>query len=531
MRAQVQTLTFQGPPKPGGQKLRPKLGAWERGTNAQQRKLVRVFDLWVTWLRPQLQAAALRGEPVTVLRDMLHASTPPLRDALIDAVQQGNSRAVGLVAGRQPPPGVARLLISRNIESRTLVAESLVPHIERSITAKLVAGAAQDAKLLREAFIASRSAPAAYAGGYWTMIFETPRELGKGRAAMTGVQERILWKLDPTAEHCVESPGFYGCPDLAGEYDGWQSLKSVPAGLVSCRGNCVLPQNIVSAAPTLAMKSFYSGPALEVVVRGGRRLAITPNHPILTEQGFVPAHLLHEGDNVVCGPLGQEMVLGIDEYHDYIPARIEQVWEALRSSVPVIQGRRDGAMPSRGFDFYGDGRFIDGDVEIIAPHGLLRRDVGDVSLYQPISEQTFHRGDLGSVALPGQSLQVYTGFAGFNAQGGSMTGGDLSLSFIRGHSSPFDSRGFALAPGQNALLDKPTPESGPTPTELLCDAILGLPGPITVEPVLQIREFQFSGHVYDLQTTPGVYIGSGIVVHNCRCTLLLWRDGEWRRGL
>jgi hypothetical protein len=42
---------------------------------------------------------------------------------------------------------------------------------------------------------------------------------------------------------------------------------------------------------------------------------------------------------------------------------------------------------------------------------------------------------------------------------------------------------------------------------------------ITRDEIVKIRNYNFSGHVYDLQSTSQLYITNGIVVKNCRCAI------------
>jgi hypothetical protein len=42
---------------------------------------------------------------------------------------------------------------------------------------------------------------------------------------------------------------------------------------------------------------------------------------------------------------------------------------------------------------------------------------------------------------------------------------------------------------------------------------------VASDKVVKIRNFNFSGHVYDLQSIEGLYIANSIVVKNCRCAL------------
>jgi len=80
------------------------------------------------------------------------------------------------------------------------------------------------------------------AGESWVLIFKTQQTLGRaregGRRAQGLPPETIRWVLDPRAAHCAASSGYHGCPDLAGEYDSWDALPTVPAAQVTCRGNC-----------------------------------------------------------------------------------------------------------------------------------------------------------------------------------------------------------------------------------------------------------------------------------------------------
>jgi hypothetical protein len=104
-------------------------------------------------------------------------------------------------------------------------------------------GAAVNVASLNTVISTTRAMPATYSGGYWVAIFEVQKGLGRvredERAAQGLPPEPVRWDLDPNAEHCEPSPGYYGCPELAGEYPaGWSSLKTVPAGMVTCRGNC-----------------------------------------------------------------------------------------------------------------------------------------------------------------------------------------------------------------------------------------------------------------------------------------------------
>lgn len=229
-------IHFQRPSKV--MELRPALGKWERATNAQQRRLERAYMGWSVVARRELSALAGRGATEQEIMLALERHGIVLEGLLLKRLQQGTIGASNLALGGKPAPArVASLIQRQMVENERLVREALLPHVMGNLKAKLP-GAIGDRKLLKEAFDTMRNRPAQYAGGYWTMIFETKREMGLQKEQDTKEPERIKWELDPLAEHCEPRPGYYGCPELVGEYDSWGSLPTVPGGQVSCQGNC-----------------------------------------------------------------------------------------------------------------------------------------------------------------------------------------------------------------------------------------------------------------------------------------------------
>src|SRR4249919_376125 len=64
---------------------------------------------------------------------------------------------------------------------------------------------------------------------------------------------------------------------------------------------CLLPGAIVSGARAEASTTrWFDGEVIDIYTVGGRSLSVTPNHPILTTDGWVAAGLLDEGSHVIC---------------------------------------------------------------------------------------------------------------------------------------------------------------------------------------------------------------------------------------
>jgi hypothetical protein len=242
--------------RPAGQKQRRGSGNWERGVNAQQRRLVRTFDEWATALKRDIASRARRGASIPELQGIIDDSIPRLESRLAEVLTAGVEKAVRSAAGpRADLPavkGTQDKLIRENLQ---LLRESLIPKVHEKFTLGLamavplgiIGGLAIDqqkavALAIKNASAASRAAPAQYAGGYWVAVFKTQQTVGgvrEGERAAQGLPiEPVRWVLDPNAEHCKPSPGFYGCVELAGEYPGgWSTLPTVPAGQTTCRGN------------------------------------------------------------------------------------------------------------------------------------------------------------------------------------------------------------------------------------------------------------------------------------------------------
>ena len=227
-----------------GQRQRVIPGTWERSTNKQQRRLVKAFDSWSAKVRRQINEAAKRGVSQDNLISILDRNLPNLASILVDITTKGIQKAVRVSGeSRSDSPELIKVANEQIAENTQLVQSALIPNIREKLVAKIQAGTGLDRKELKDDFTLVRSGVAQYAGGAWVMIFLAQQALGRIRERERLEEglpiEKVRWVLDKAADHCVDSPGFHGCPSLAGEYKkGWDSLPTVPAGTVTCRGNC-----------------------------------------------------------------------------------------------------------------------------------------------------------------------------------------------------------------------------------------------------------------------------------------------------
>lgn len=235
--------------KPAGQAQRQGAGAYEGLANRQQRALVRAYDVWAARVKKELLSASEKGVEKRDLVGLMSSRLPALEEELSRLTAEGVSKAARLAVGERhvKEAVVQDTVAEEKAANRQAVTESLIPNLEAHLAAAIMGVTAITAISLRDAFNGSRVLPAQYAGGAWVAIFRVQQEAGKERErerAGEGLEvEPVRWVLDPNAEHCTNSTGdlgaYYGCPDLEGEYPGgWNTLPTVPAGRVTCRGNC-----------------------------------------------------------------------------------------------------------------------------------------------------------------------------------------------------------------------------------------------------------------------------------------------------
>ncbi len=277
--------------------------------------------------------------------------------------------------------------------------------------------------------------------------------------------------------------------------------------------NCILPGNIVDPlGKILAMtKSFYNGRCIEITLANGRRIAITQNHPILTDRGWVFAKCINKSDNIISA-LGIDNSI-INPNDNQRPAEIEKIFTSLEKSVFMSSS----AMPISAKDFYGDGKFIDGDIQIININSLLSCDT-NAAFFQPVSQLNFIPGSSSAVFFTGSGAQNLFSVRNNPTSGGYMSVGKHRGSLSFGGIAPADEHRIGNISRADVGLYNSLSKCPTIDARLARKFLLRFSSSITSEKVSKIRYFNFCGHVYNLQSEPyNLYSVNGIITHNCRC--------------
>lgn len=219
--------------------LRRGSAPYERLTNGYQRRLLSTYDSWRRSLSRDLLAAYNRGVPTNSLPNLIHDRLPQLQANLEEEGRKAISAAVRVGVGRdraRTDPNV-QALVQEQTQANALLLAALMLDVGNGTSESITSAAVTtpiDRQLIISSFDPYRARVASYSGGAWVAIFESQRRV----AIDSNDDRRVRWSLHPTAVHCVASQDHWGCPDLEGVYEDWGRLPTVPAGLVTCRGNC-----------------------------------------------------------------------------------------------------------------------------------------------------------------------------------------------------------------------------------------------------------------------------------------------------
>lgn len=337
------------------------------------------------------------------------------------------------------------------------------------------------------------------------------------------------------------------CVILAGSWYEWnRGFRRHP--------NCVPAGTVVSGPATLAAtRRWYEGELVIVTTASGEELPITGNHPVLTDRGWIPAHLIQEGDHVVRSTRGQGATALTVPDEDQVPTLVEDLW--CPDSVVALR-----QMPTATEDFHGDGGH--GEVDVVLADRFLR--YGPQSALDQLAKQEQFAGRITQSALfaqlgpLGQQLVRLTGatYSGVGSGGLSkaLFGGLATRPHLSGcgHASDFDASGHQTTPDNVARYAVTSAEAvlalassvrrregvnrqgmfssrwdapaGPLAMENRVayasrgqDLLFRLSGQVEPDRVVEVRRVGWSGHVFNLTSVEGWYSANRLIVSNCDC--------------
>ena len=248
-------------------------------------------------------------------------------------------------------------------------------------------------------------------------------------------------------------------------------------------------------------KRLWVGELAEFVSTSGVRLRSTPNHPVLTGRGWIGLGSLQRGDYVF--EIVRDLARGRDDHEG-----VSCIGDLFESA------RRHGTAPITytGGEFHGDS--TDKQVDVVSVDGMFNRNL----------EARSDRGglelrDAGSAkSRPSKSeiSEMVVGLA--MTAGGLVCGTDGDNPLVWTHHEPPGTQCCRPSSDMNLPLPKCGPYGvsvAPMPSGEFELGDTGLV--VRAHLVDHVSSEEWTGHVFNVETTSGWYQAQGVVVSNCRC--------------
>lgn len=315
-------------------------------------------------------------------------------------------------------------------------------------------------------------------------------------------------------------------------------------------------------------RSWYSGPLIQLSTRSGRILSGTPNHPMLTELGWLPLGQLNKGNSLVNTSIGK-LGIGANPDVEGDPITFAELFASAQQSGQIQRVERVLV------NFHGDRP--DGEIDVIPVNSELRNRM-NAAFHQHLGELMFTwRGmcDSGLACGCSEGNFLVGAYASSNSRMRCDCEASALIDIGSGHSldhcltsssgcdsgieqNPADSTtvdsvlssNFMLAGPRGVLLDhirevetrlpamqladvvgftegsyhtqftQPSTHNSIANIERIGDGVHRLSGLVSLDKIVHVQVIgNFSGHVYTLQSESGLLLANSNVSRNCRCRL------------
>ena len=350
-----------------------------------------------------------------------------------------------------------------------------------------------------------------------------------GEASLKGIAEGYR-QMGVKKLKRIEDPS---CCPLCADHQGEVVEIGNAYGLL--HPQCLLGDSLVLPCGQLTsvFKRRYNGKIIVFKTASGRELSCTPNHPILTDRGLLPANSLDIGCSVVSHSIGERKEFA--DWNDiYKPSPIENITSSFLKSGSVMTKE----VPVSPEDFHGDG--IGSKIAIVGTNRLLMN-----RFYSSFGKH-FYKYQFRLRKVRGIFFNSLSMFAfcfprhrlAFRSFVGSFSLADSTL-FAESLPDKLDS--FALRSNLNSLRNQSSSYDVPTDIKEFCNLLFRLSRSIKLnnginrkikegkhsssvsfpwflDRIIHVHSYHFDGYVYNIETDQSYYIANGIASHNCEGT-------------
>ena len=278
------------------------------------------------------------------------ARAKAMAEAFVTATTRKAAKKFGIDAYKTPRmQEFMRASVAQNVALIKSVAEEHLNAVQNIVMNNVTSGFSPD-KIIDEiaAYGVTKGRAALIAYDQTTKILGQTSRINQQEAGFryfrwqTSNDERVRHS-HTVAQNTVTAygKGVYSWDDLP-TVDG---EKAFPGSPIRCFPGSVNVNLFYGAQK--AWRYRYSGETIELITAKGTRLVCTPNHPILTDRGFVAANALNTGDYVVHVP--KQSINGLNADADCFNAKFAELFHALS-----LVGIRDKTKTAVGTEFDGD---------------------------------------------------------------------------------------------------------------------------------------------------------------------------------
>lgn len=283
--------------------------------------------------------------------------------------------------------------------------------------------------------------------------------------------------------------------------------------------NC-FPAGTIVSGPALrgGTARWYEGDLVEVITEGGCHLAATPNHPVLTCEGWVAIGLLHEG-NYLFNALGSQGVYAtVNPDNAGGEALIEDVLEAFSSTIGMVSS----AMPVTPEHFHGDGAGT--DIAVVWTNRELRDNLKPSSS-KAIGDHALSSVELRDVLARDSSLApFFEGWSPSTDRAVRIRG--ERLTFFWGEAGGPNDLSLPGRANRQPSLYQSADNGWTSHSHIASDGQDRVAVMVAADKIVSVNRKAFRGHVYSLETSEGWHNANGIIVHNCKCHSDIEEHGE-----
>lgn len=295
-----------------------------------------------------------------------------------------------------------------------------------------------------------------------------------------------------------------------------------PVGDPATVYNCFIGETSVAVNSDVVRtyKHEYDGDLITIKTAGGVEFTCTPNHPILTTNGWIHANLLNKGNNILVTFIGDERTFRSNPYIKHVFTRFDAVHKFFDKGICQRATALD-------VNFHGD--IPTADVEIVTEERFLRdnRDVGGSKF---INEFLFKSSDVPFAS--DSTLMEHFGGVGKPTLG-DVSGEGKAFSFFGCGLRHSKIHGLRPVAWGDSGFFKPIDDNGSCDTVILGECLNGFTGMVFADEIIYVNVVRSHAFVYNLQSENGYYYVNNIIAENdeknngimaiaknCRCTMV-----------